>query len=179
MLLYISILHYVRGPQIGMGGETAGHTSTSAAEHSFHAAAVALLNSATRCWTAPWLPPFCFNSAAAFDLSVTKIVYAFALPTVGGLNAAFFRSASLTFSSLAALTAFCSSVNSFFGFGAGFLAAGFFAAVFLGSWFFCLAGDFGVVALVAERFAERLTGLEGSPTTFRGRPGVAYPRRLW
>jgi hypothetical protein len=82
---------------------------------------------------------------------------------------------------------FCRSVKGFF-FGAAFFVLGLptgFFAVDLPAAFFAVEFAVGFLAFtsfvagsvpevsLACRLAARLTGLDGSPTAFRGRPGVA------
>lgn len=143
--------------------------STSAGVSSLYAAATALLCSASLFFTSS-LGPLPFKS---LPLSFIYIVYALVLARWGGRRAAFFRSRTLRRSSFCVFAASCSTVNSFFGFAAGFFFATVFfpAATFFLASTFRLAGDSSeVLALAAVRLAARFTGREGSPTTLRGLP---------
>lgn len=104
----------------------------------------------------------------------------------GGSRAAFFSSLVLARASILSLRIFPCSVKGLFArfFGAAFFAVGFalffaaFAVLALG--FFaslsCFAASLAEVGALAARVTARFTGLEGSPTAFLGRPGVAYSR---
>ena len=120
------------------------------------------------------------------DLSWTNVEYALMAGRGGGDNAAFFKFLSAAVSFLACAATFCSSVNAFLG---TFLATFFFTGFFAATVFFFVAGFFAaavfffartcfvaassVVVDLAARLTARLTGREGSPTAFRGLPGVA------
>ena len=144
-------------------------TDFHSCDHSFDIAAIR--------W--PFLP-------TAF--SCTNIWYALrGLPVVGGFRASARRSLILAFSFASTRNCFCRSVKGFF-FGAALLVfglpTGFFALVLPAAFFAVdfaagflaftsfVAGSVPEVSL-ASRLTARLTGRDGSPTAFRGRPGVA------
>lgn len=136
-------------------------TSSSAEESDLYSAAIGPAISFTV------VPPV----RLPFHFSRQNTLYAENGAAEGGNSAAFFSCESLSFAVLESFTACCSGVN---GFLVRFFGAGFFfaAAVFFFALTCLVAGSFRVVDL-ASRFTARLTGLDGSPTVFRGRPGVA------
>ena len=165
----------------GLGGGLGGGTSRCAGEMDFH--------SSEACLDMRLAPPFSFSPAVFSCRNMAHAVRV--LPRVGGERAssrssfvlAFsFSSArlafalsflSVAFSCAAACAAFCVSVKGFLArvfFGAAFFVVDF-AAVFRAFTSF-VAGSVPDVSF-ACRLAARLTGRDGSPTAFRGRPGVA------